>query len=135
MEDSIFAKIIKGEVPCHKVYEDDKTIAILDINPLNPGHTLVIPKQQIDHLWDCDDELYQYLWSITKRVAQQIQRQINPPRVGTSVEGFAVPHTHIHVFPLYKGFEQTISEHFTKPKSEPDHPALTAMAEKLRFTL
>lgn len=131
MQDSVFTKIIKGEIPCHKIYEDEKTLAFLDINPLNPGHVLIVPKKQIDHIWDVDDELYQHLWKISKVIAMQIREVLNPPRVGSYVEGFAVPHAHIHVFPLYEGFENTISKHFAKPIAEPDHPALAAMAKKL----
>ncbi len=89
MEDSLFTKIIKGEIPCHKVYEDDRVIAFLDIHPINPGHTLVVPKKQVDHLWDLDDDEYHYLWSVAKHIATHIQRTLSPPRVGVVVEGSA----------------------------------------------
>lgn len=131
--DSLFTKIIKGEIPCHKIYEDDKVLAFLDINPFNPGHVLLVPKKQIDHIWDIDDELYQYMWQIAKKIANRTREVLNPPRVGMSVEGFAVRHAHIHIFPLYEGFEHTISKHLAKGQTEPNHVALEQMAKKLAF--
>lgn len=133
MEDSIFTKIIKGEIPCHKVYEDDIAIAFLDINPLTEGHTLVVPKVQIDHIWDIDDKTYAHLWDVARRVAMRQRKVLQPPRIGTSVEGFAVPHAHIHVMPLYEGFEHTVMKHAARKDDEPDHAALAAMAERLAF--
>ncbi len=128
MEDSIFTKIIRGEIPCHKIYEDDTALAFLDIHPQNPGHTLLVPKQQIDQLWDLPDELYHHLWEVAQQLEARIRDVINPPRVGIAVEGFGVPHAHIHLIPLYT------LEDFKKPQdlaSEPDHPALAEIAKKL----
>lgn len=133
MEDSVFTKIIRGEIPCHKVYEDDKAIAFLDINPFTPGHTLVVPKLQVDSLWDLDDSLYRHVMEITKKVAQKQQKVLNPARVGMALMGFDVPHAHVHVIPLQKGFVQTTIDFSTRPEQELDHAALAAMAEKLRF--
>lgn len=135
MRDSVFTKIIKGELPCHKVYEDDKVIAFLDIDPLSPGHTLVVPKQQVDSLWDIDDDLYYYLMKIVKLVAQRQRALLRPPRIGMMLEGFAVPHVHIHVYPLEKGIESTITDHIKRKQSgeEPDHAQLAEMAQKLAF--
>jgi histidine triad (HIT) family protein len=130
MEDSIFTKIIKGDIPCHKIYEDDKTLAFLDIHPQLPGHTLLVPKQQVDQLWNLTDDLYHHLWDVTKKIEARITEVINPPRVGIAVEGFGVPHAHIHLIPLYE-----IGD-FKKPQdltAEPDHEALAAMARKLAF--
>ena len=73
MDDSIFTKIIKGEIPCRKVYEDDDVIAFLDINPLSDGHVLVVPKEQVDLIWDLDNETYTHLWQTSKNIAQAIQ--------------------------------------------------------------
>lgn len=101
MDDSIFTKIIKGEIPCRKVYEDDAVIAFLDINPLSNGHVLVVPKEQIDLLWDLDNETYTHLWQTAKTIAKAIQDELNPLRVGVVVEGLDVPHAHIHLVPLY----------------------------------
>lgn len=128
-EPSIFTQIINGQIPAHTVYEDDRVIAFLDIHPINPGHTLVIPKKQIDHLWDLDDEDYQYLWKIAKQVAGKIAETLQPPRVGVIVEGFGVPHAHIHLIPLYRGDD--IKKH-QDLSAEPDHAALDDVAQKLR---
>ncbi len=101
MEDSIFTKIIRGDIPSYKVYEDDIVYAMLDIDPLSDGHLLVIPKKQIDLLWDLDDETYQYTWKVSKQLAKVMQEFFNPKRVGVVVEGFGVPHAHVHLVPLY----------------------------------
>lgn len=100
-QESIFTKIIEGEIPAHKIYEDEKVIAILTDRPLFEGHTLVIPKKQVDHLWDLEDEDYRYLLDTTKKIANHIRETYNPPRVGMIVEGFGVPHAHIHLVPIY----------------------------------
>ncbi len=101
MEDSIFTKIIKGEIPCYKVYEDDTVFAMLDIDPLSDGHVLVFPKKQVDLLWDLDQDIYNHLMDVAKIIAEKIQNKLNPLRVGMVVEGFGVPHAHIHLVPLY----------------------------------
>lgn len=128
MQDSIFTKIIKGEIPCHKIYEDDKTIAFLDIHPIRPGHTLVVPKEQIDHLWDLSDETYQAVMATCKKVAHKIREVTGAARVGVHVIGLDVPHAHVHLFPF-----DTMEEYRTvvDMSTEPDHRALAAMAEKL----
>jgi len=129
MVDSIFTKIIKGEIPCHKVYEDDKTLAFLDIAPYSYGHTLIIPKDQTDHLWDLDDELYVYVMKIAKKVAQRQRQILKPKRVGVVVEGFAVAHAHVHVFPMEGGLEYTLKNQVAKPTQA----QLAEMAKKLAF--
>jgi histidine triad (HIT) family protein len=129
MEDSIFTKIIKGEIPCHKVYEDDKVIAFLDIAPFTYGHTLVVPKEQVDHLWDSQDELYLHIMKVVKLVANRMREVLKPARIGLALEGFAVPHAHVHVFPMNEGFEATIEHQVPKP----DNEQLAAMARKLAF--
>ena len=128
MEDSIFTRIIKGEIPSHKVYEDDQVIAFLDVHPLRPGHTLVVPKVQIDHLWELDDETYQYVWMVVKRLGAHIKETLRSPRVGVIVEGFGVPHAHIHLIPIEKGDDL---KQVQDTEGEIDHEALAAMAEKL----
>jgi histidine triad (HIT) family protein len=130
MQPSIFTKIINGEVPCHKIYEDKTTLAFLDLHPINPGHTLVVPKVQIDHLWDLSEEDYTYIWKVAKKIALHIKQVVDSSRVGVVVEGFGVPHAHIHLVPIYKGND------LKKPQNkddEPDHIALAAMAQKLRI--
>ncbi|HSX53056.1 MAG TPA: HIT domain-containing protein [Patescibacteria group bacterium] len=130
MNDSIFTKIVKGEIPAHKVYEDDKTLAFLDIHPTKPGHTLVIPKMQVEFIWDLPEEDYQALMGTVKKVGSRIREVLKPKFVGMAVEGIAVPHTHVHVFPF-----ETVEEyhHIADPNSEPDHAALAEMAKKLAF--
>ncbi len=130
-EPSIFTKIINGEIPAYKTYEDDKVIAILDIHPIYPGHTLVIPKNQVDHIWDLPDYEYDYLWKVSNKIAKHIHQIIDSPRVGAVVEGFGVPHCHIHLIPIYHGND------LKKPQedkdTEPDHSSLAEMASRLRM--
>src|SRR5438105_1321996 len=133
MSESVFSKIIKGEIPAYKVYEDDLTYAFLDVRPLTPGHVLIVTKQQVDHLWDLDDEYYQQLMDATKKVALRIREVLQPPRVGMNVEGFGVAHIHVHVYPLYKGLESTMADYLSKPKQTVANEELTEMAKKLRF--
>lgn len=127
MQDSIFTKIIRGEMPCHKVYEDEHVIAFLDIQPYTYGHTLVVPKQQVDHLWDVEDELYLHLMEVTKLVANRIREALRPKRVGMVLEGFAVPHAHVHVFPMNEGVKATVEHKVNAPTDK----QLAEMAQKL----
>lgn len=131
---SIFTKIINGDIPAHKVYEDDRVIAFLDISPITTGHTLVVPKKQIDSLWDLDPADYDYLMRIVHRVADRQHEILQPARVAMTVDGFAVPHAHIHVFPVEKGLDSTMIDHAQRPATDPDHAALAAVAKKLRFS-
>lgn len=129
MNDSIFTKIIKGEIPSYKIYEDDKVLAFLDVYPKQPGHVLVVPKNQVDLIWDLDDELYQYLWAVSKKIAEHMGSVLGR-RIGVQVEGIGVPHTHVHLIP----FDTT--EQFLRVvdmSNEPNHTALAEMAAKLAF--
>lgn len=130
MEDSIFTRIIKGDIPCHKVYEDDKVIAFLDIHPVQPGHTLVVPKQQIDHLWDLSDADYQAVMAAARRVAQRLREVLQPKRVGVQVIGLDVPHAHVHILPFSTADE---FRHRPDMNAEPDHAALAEIAQKIAF--
>jgi histidine triad (HIT) family protein len=130
MEDSIFTKIIRGEIPSHKIYEDDKTFAFLDIHPAQPGHTLVIPKKQVQFVWDLDEEDYVALMKTVQKVAKRIQAVLGSPYIGEMVFGMEVPHAHIHVYPFATAAE---FRSMPDPNAEPDHAALAAMAEKLAF--
>lgn len=130
MSDSIFTKIIKGEIPCHKIYEDDDTLAFLDIHPVQPGHTLVIPKKQIEFVWDLPDEDYQAVMDTTKKVALRLREIMGTKYVGSRIVGVDVPHAHIQLIPF-----NTIDE-YKKPQdmeSIPDHEALERLARKLAF--
>jgi len=97
---SIFSKIIKGEIPSYKVAENDKFYAFLDINPLAKGHTLVVPKNEVDYLFDINDEEYKELFLFAKRVAIAIEKVIECKRIGLTVIGLEVPHAHIHLIPI-----------------------------------
>lgn len=97
---TIFSRIVAGEIPSYKVAEDDRYYAFLDINPLMEGHTLVIPKQEVDYVFDLDGETYTGLWRFAARVAEAIRAAVPCKRVGVAVLGMEVPHAHIHLVPL-----------------------------------
>lgn len=130
MEDSIFTKIISGEIPSHKIYEDEDVLAFLDIHPVMPGHTLVIPKKQVEFVWDLDDDTYVKLTLAAKKIAQHLREALDAEYVGEQIIGVDVPHAHIHLIPFthavdfHKEANQTV---------EPDHTVLTKMAELLSF--
>ncbi len=118
----IFARIASGEIPSYKIAEDDRFFAFLDINPLAKGHVLVIPKQEIDYLFDMEDEMYKDLWSFAMKVAKAIKAVVPCLRVGVAVIGLEVPHTHIHLVPLKKMDDIN----FSRPK-------LTLPAEEMKL--
>ncbi|MGA0560375.1 HIT family protein [Larkinella sp. VNQ87] len=97
---SIFSRIVAGEIPAHKIAETDDYLAFLDVFPVVKGHTLVIPKQEIDYIFDLDDELYTGLMQFAKRIAPAIEKAIPCKRIGVSVIGLEVPHAHVHLIPM-----------------------------------
>jgi histidine triad (HIT) family protein len=97
---SIFSKIVSGEIPCYKIVENESFFAFLDINPLAKGHTLVIPKQETDYLFDLDDDLYKGLFLFSKKIAKAIKQVVPCKKVGIAVVGLEVAHAHIHLIPL-----------------------------------
>ena len=103
--DCIFCKIIKGEIPAVKLWEDEKFFVFLDKSPINPGHTLVLPKKHTDYIFDLNDKEYTELMLKAKEVAKILKKKLNPKRVGMAVEGFFVPHVHIHLVPENRGNE------------------------------
>lgn len=129
MEESIFTKIIRGDIPCHKVYEDDLTFAFLDINPLSDGHVLVMPKQQVDKFYDLDDQTYQALFATVKKVARRIE-QVLGVRAGIVVEGLEISHAHVHVVPMYDGEVLKLHHGYPVDKSEAN---LSKLASELYF--
>lgn len=130
MKESIFTKIINGEIPSHKIYEDDKTFVFLDIYPVVPGHMLVIPKKQVEFLWDLEADDYQAVMDTAKKVALHIRQILAAPYVGVKVVGTDVPHAHVHLVP----FRQPSEFHAeVAMEGEPDHSALAEMAKKLRM--
>lgn len=129
MEPSIFTKIINNELPAHRIYEDDRVIAILTIQPICDGHTLVIPKQQVDQVWDLAHDDYQYLWDSAQKIALHLRKTMSVERVGVVVKGFDVPHTHIHLIPCQPGMD------FDPQPMPPiaDNETLAAVASRLRM--
>jgi histidine triad (HIT) family protein len=109
---TIFTKIVNGEIPCYKVAEDADFLAFLDINPLQEGHTLVIPKKEVDYIFDVDDELHAGLWNFAKKVGKAIEKVIPCQRIGITVIGLEVPHAHIHLIPLQSMYDMD----FRQPK-------------------
>lgn len=103
---SIFTKIIKGDIPSYKVAESESHIAFLDINPVAEGHTLVVPKKEIDYVFDLPDDLFIETMSFAKKVAGAIDRALKPIRTGVVVDGREVPHAHIHLIPIYKNSQE-----------------------------
>lgn len=97
---TIFSKIVSGEIPAYKVYEDDDFIAFLDVFPIAKGHTLVIPKIEIDNVFDLEDDLYQKMHILCKRIAHAIYKAIPCARIGSAVVGLEIPHAHIHLVPI-----------------------------------
>ena len=110
---SIFSKIVNGEIPSYKIAEDDRYYAFLDINPLAKGHTLVIPKKEVDYIFDLDDETYNGLFAFTKKVAAAVEKSVDCIRLGMVVYGLDVPHVHVHLIPL-KGVGNELN--FSNPK-------------------
>ena len=130
MPDSIFTKIIKGEIPCYKIAEDDRFIAFLDVFPIKKGHTLVVPKAQIDYLFDLDDSLLSDLIVFAKKVAQKMQRAITCERIGVAVIGLEVPHAHIHLVPL-----DTVGDiDFSQPKIQLSTEEMAEIADSIRVS-
>ena len=109
---SIFTRIIKGELPCYKIAENDKFLAFLDVNPLVKGHTLVIPKQEIDYIFDVEDSLLSEMMIFSKQVALKIEKAIPCKRIGVAVIGLEVAHAHIHLVPM----QSANDVNFTQPK-------------------
>lgn len=107
---SIFTKIINGEIPCYKIAENDDFIAFLDINPNAKGHTLCVPKQEVDKLFDLDDDLYLKLMSFSKKIAKALEKTIPCNRVGMAVIGLEVPHVHVHLIPINQMEEMTFHQ-------------------------
>jgi histidine triad (HIT) family protein len=100
MMSSIFTKIVNSEIPCYKVAEDEQFLAFLDVNPNAVGHTLCIPKQEIDKLFDMDEELYLGLMRFSKKVAAALEKTVPCERIGMAVIGLEVPHAHVHLIPI-----------------------------------
>ena len=128
---SIFSKIVNGEIPCYKIAEDEQFLAFLDINPLNAGHTLVIPKREEDYLFDLEDNELADLMVFAKKAALAIDRVVKCKRVGIAVLGLEVPHAHIHLVPI----DGIYDIDFSKPKLKFTQEEFQDIASKIRAQL
>ena len=124
---TIFSKIISGEIPCYKIAEDEKFFSFLDINPLAEGHTLVIPKLEIDNFFDIPDDYLQEILLFARPIARAIEKSFNCDRCGISVVGLEVPHAHIHLVPINSADDLN----FTRKKLHPSKEQLKAAQEKI----
>jgi histidine triad (HIT) family protein len=125
---SIFSKIVQGEIPCHKIAEDDQFLAFLDVMPLVEGHTLVIPKQEIDYIFDLDPEVLAGLMKFAQRIAPAIKKAIPCKRIGVAVIGLEVPHAHVHLVPL----NRMLDINFSQEKLKLSQESLAKTAELIR---
>ncbi len=124
---SLFSKIVNGDIPCYKVAESNDFLAFLDISPLVKGHTLVIPKKEVDYIFDVEDELYKGLWHFSKRVSKAIQKAVLCKRIGVAVIGLEVPHAHIHLIPMNRVSDMN----FASPKITVSNEELEQIAQKI----
>lgn len=127
---SIFTKIINGEIPCYKIAEDENYLAFLDVNPNAKGHTLCIPKQEINKIFDIEDSLYLGLMAFSKKIAVALEKTVPCKRVGMAVIGLEVPHAHVHLIPLNEMDEMRFQNKVSLTKNEFEELAL-AIANNL----
>jgi histidine triad (HIT) family protein len=125
---SIFSRIVAGEIPCHKIAENDQFLAFLDAFPLVEGHTLVIPKREVDYFFDMDEESLSSINQFAKEVAAKMKRALPCHRIGITVIGLEVPHAHMHLIPL----NQVSDMNFEKPKLVLNSEELASIAERIR---
>jgi histidine triad (HIT) family protein len=130
MQDSIFTKIVNGELPCHKIFEDELTLAFLDIHPLLPGHTLVISKEQFQFVWDLPPHVYSAVMETSRRVALRLREVMDAPYIHSGIVGVDVPHAHVHLIPFSNPAQLREQQDMS---AEPDHAALAALASILKF--
>ncbi|HTL87446.1 MAG TPA: HIT family protein [Acidimicrobiia bacterium] len=128
---SIFTRIIDGEIPGRFVWKDDRAVAFLSIAPMMPGHTLVVPRQEVDHWIDLDPELAAHLFKVAQQIGKAQQLEWNPSRVGVLIVGEEVPHTHLHVVPINSPNELT----FAHADPSPNDSALADAADRIRARL
>jgi histidine triad (HIT) family protein len=123
---TLFTKIVQGEIPCHKVWEDEKHLAFLDIRPAQPGHTLVIPKREVDYLFDLSPQEHAELWTAAHTVAARLKQRLGCKRVCVLVIGWEVPHAHIHLIPT-----NSMHEVGMPPPARVSEEEMVALAAKL----
>jgi histidine triad (HIT) family protein len=124
---SIFSKIIAGEIPCHKIAENDKFLAFLDVMPLVEGHTLVVPKTETDYIFDITDEDLAEMIVFAKKAAKKVEAAISCKRIGIAVIGLEVPHAHVHLVPINSADDLN----FTRPKLHPSQEELAKVAARI----
>lgn len=124
---TIFSKIIAGEIPSYTVWEDERHYAFLDINPVQPGHTLVVPRQEIDYLFDMDDAAYTALWQAVRTVEAKVRKATDAKRIVVDVVGYEVPHVHVHLVPT-----QTLADYPVPPRKAMEPEAFEALAARIR---
>ena len=127
---SIFTKIINGEIPCYKIAEDENFIAFLDINPNAKGHTLCIPKIEVNRIFDLDEDTYLQLMQFSRKVAIALKKTVSCKRIGVSVIGLEVPHVHVHLIPLNEMKEMTFSHKVSMTSEQ-----LSALAKSIQNNL
>ncbi|MBN2610627.1 MAG: HIT family protein [Bacteroidales bacterium] len=128
---SIFTKIVNGEIPCYKIAEDENYLAFLDINPLEKGHTLVIPKKETDYIFEIEDDAFAGLHIFSKKVAKALHKAVPCKRIAMAVLGLEVPHAHIHLIPM----NDLGATNFMKPKLKLPAAEMEEIAEKIRKAL
>jgi histidine triad (HIT) family protein len=127
---SIFTKIINGEIPCYKIAEDDNFLAFLDVNPNAKGHTLCVPKQEIDKIFELEDDVYIGLMKFSKKIAIALEKTVPCNRIGMAVIGLEVPHAHVHLIPLNEMGEMTFKHKVSLTKEE-----FEALAKQIQTNL
>jgi histidine triad (HIT) family protein len=125
---TLFSRIVSGEIPCHKIAENEKFLAFLDISPLREGHTLVIPKQEVNYIFDLDNSLLTEILLFCQPIAKKIEKVIPCKRIGVSIIGLEVPHAHIHLVPI----DSADDLNFTRPKLQLSQERLQEIAEEIR---
>ena len=128
---TIFSKIVAGEIPCYKIAEDERYFAFLDINPMTKGHTLVIPKEEEDYIFNLDDATFNGLTLFAKKVAAAIEKAMPCKRIGVAVIGLEIPHAHIHLIPI----NQESDMNFKNPKLQLSPEEMTAITAKIQAEL
>ena|SRR5687768_12183184 len=127
MDTCIFCQIIQGVEPAHRIWESDDSLAFLSIHPCNPGHTCLIPKDHVDYVFDLQEPLYSRIFQVAKRLSEPLRSATGAKRIGIAVEGFSVPHVHLHLVPLYNVSELDPHRHVQQTEKE-----LSVMAAKIR---
>jgi histidine triad (HIT) family protein len=128
---TVFSKIISGEIPSYKIAENEHCYAFLDISPLAKGHTLVVPKKEVDYIFDIEDDLHAELWQFAKKISHALKKSVACKRIGVAVIGLEVPHAHIHLIPMNKVSDMN----FAMPKLSFSEEEMETVAEEIRSSL